>query len=149
VDPDNAVGEAIESNNTAASSAMIANQAPVIDLSGSMLLTPTTLVRGRRSSVALSLLNGGNVPAAGLMTITLQAAGQPDGTGPVSTLSSVPRPLKLRGGGRRTVRLTFIPPADLLAGTYYFAATIDAAESFAESNESNNFVVGQGAFTVS
>ena len=148
-DPDNAIGEASESNNVSASAATILNHAPFVELSGAMLPTPTTLTRGRRSSVAVSVLNGGNVFATGPLTLNLYAAQDPAGTTGRTLLATLPaRPVKIRAGGRKAFRFAFVPPADLPAGAYYYTAEIDAAGGFAEPDEANNVAVAPGSFTI-
>ena len=148
VDPDNTVPEGNEANNVATSAATIAYQAPVIDLSGTLVSAPTQLVRTRRSSVVLSLLNVGNVPATGLVSISLAATTPTDPFTPFGTPLALQRPLKLRPGGRKMIKLGFLPPDDLPAGTYSFVATIDTAAAFSETNEGNNVAVSTGTFVI-
>jgi hypothetical protein len=148
VDPDNAVPEASDSNNVAASAATFVNFAPVVDLSGTLPRTPPALTRGRRGAVAVSVLNGGNIPAAGVLTVRLYAA---DGNAPSSArtlLGEVVRPARIKAGGRKVLKFAFVPPADLPPETYYFAADIDTAAGFAESNESNNLAIAATSFTI-
>jgi glucose/arabinose dehydrogenase len=148
VDPDNTVGEGNEANNVTASAETIFNHAPVIDFSGAMPVTPATLMRGRRGAVAVTVLNGGNVVAAGPLTLRLYAA---DGNSPPTNLAQlleVVRPVKIRPGGRKVVKVAFVPPADLPAGTYYFTAEIDPVAAHEETNEANNLAVSAGSFTI-
>jgi glucose/arabinose dehydrogenase len=149
VDPDNVFSEGGEANNVAVSSAAIVNHAPVVELSGSFLAAPTQLVRGRRASVGLSVLNEGNVIAAGSLTISLAAAVSTSPLDGLTALGTLTRQVKIRAGGRKVIRLPFLPPAELPSGTYSFTATLDTGNQFQELNEGNNVVIAQGTFTIS
>ena len=148
VDPDNALGEATESNNVAASAAPFVNHAPVFDFSGTILRSPTTVTRGRKGAVAVSVLNTGNVVATGPLTVRLHAATGNAPVGGLRQLGEVVRPVKIRPGRNKTIKVPFIAPADLAPGTWYFVIDLDPVGAHVETDESNNRVVATGSFTV-
>ena len=65
--------------------------------------------------------------------------------GPVATLS---RPVKLKAGGTKLLKLRLPAPTGLAAGAYRLIARVDPAGAVAESNESNNDAASDGTFTV-
>jgi glucose/arabinose dehydrogenase len=148
VEPDGALGEASDSNNVAAAAAPIVNHAPVFDFSGTIGRFPATVTRGRKGAVALSVLNTGNVVAAGPLAVRLYAATGNAPVGGLTQLGEVVRTVKIRPGVRKTMKLSFITPADLAPGTYYFVADIDPVAAHAETDELNNQAVAAGSFTV-
>ena len=120
----------------------------MIDLSGAFGRVPLALGPGRRASVVLGVLNAGNVPAAGLLTVTLRATQDPAGASGLTPLVEATRPVKIGPGRRRPVALSFLPPSELTPGTYYLFASVDTGGVFAETNEGNNGVVSQGTVTL-
>ena len=149
VDPDNGVTEKSESNNVAASTATVGNRAPFVDLSGTFALRPSVVTRGGRpASVALSVLNAGNVTATGPLTISLSASTNADGTGGLVPLVSLTKGLKLKAGASKVFKLKFTAPPQLAAGSYFLTATLDGPGAIDESDEQNNVVNAQGSFSV-
>ena len=108
---------------------------------------PTLRSIGPRS-VAVSVLNGGNVPAAGPITLTLYASTDASGTSGLKSLAGVTRPVKIKPGRSKIVRLKFVPPADLPPETYYFVSTLGAGGGISDSNDANNRAVAPGSFTL-
>jgi glucose/arabinose dehydrogenase len=144
-DADDAVSETDESNNVGVAAATILNHAPVIDLSGAFGKLPATLLRGRPGKVSVAVLNGGNVAAAGPLTLALLATQDPTGATGLTPLAGVTRPVKIAAGRRKTVKFAFIPPADLQPGAYYFVTQVDTASAFTETDEANNVAVSPGS----
>jgi hypothetical protein len=144
-DPANALAEADETNNVGAAAAATSVEAPAVNLSGAFVSTPTTVARGSRSTVLLSLTNGGNVRARGRLAVTLNAATGAAG-GALVPLRTVMQPLNLAAGASRTLRLRFVTPQDLPPGSYFFSASLDSANAFGETDEADNAVVSDGPF---
>jgi glucose/arabinose dehydrogenase len=147
VDSADAVEEADESNNVAASAAPFPLQAPFINLSGSLAPEGVTLVRGRRSAVPLTLSNGGNVPARGRLRYSLLASPDAD-AGAGLPLRTFARATRLAAGGSRTSRLRFVTPGELPPGTWFLAVVVDADNARQERDEADNLVVSQAAIQV-
>jgi hypothetical protein len=149
-DAGSTVAETREFNNVGASPAALFIGPPAVDFAGTFVREPVVVTRrGVRSALAtLALTNGGNVPSAGPVTVSLLAS--PDGViDPAdATLGSQTRTLRIRPGGRRLLRLRVALPSTLPAGAYRLAARIDPAGAVAESNETNNDAVSGGSFAV-
>lgn len=136
-------------NNIAASATTVPNRMPVIDFSGTFLRQPATLAFGRRAAVSLNLYNIGNSIANGAMEITTYLTTDPTGQTGLTEIGDLSKKLKLRPGRPQKFDVKFILPAGLAAGTYYLATKIDAANAFAEVDETNNLFVSQAPITVS
>jgi hypothetical protein len=94
--------------------------------------------------VAVTVTNSGNTLASGPVSVAVAASA--DATlGADVTLGTVTKNLKLKPGASKTLRLKFLVPETLSGGV--FVAQVDSAGAVAESNETDNGVVG-GAFTV-
>ena len=146
VDTTSAVAEGNETNNTATTAAPVTIAAPFVDLTAAVGAPARgALAIGRRASVPVILTNGGNVPASGLATVDMFASAD-NLIGGDTPLATVTRKLKLKNGKARPVRLSFLVPADLPAGSYFIVTSVDTQNAIAESNESNNTAISTVAF---
>lgn len=140
IDPDNTIAETDEQNNTADLGAVNVER-PVVDLSGTFVTpTPATVAPGGRTTLVLDVANGGNVLLRGTATIAVTATTNSSGVGGTNVGSVIKR-LKLKPDGHVKVKIRCTVPADLTAGNYFFAATVDSIAQIVESNEANNVVV--------
>ena len=99
-------------------------------------------------ATALLVRNDGNIPASGLLSVSLRASADnvaDTGDAPLITLT---RRVRLRPNGPRLLNLRFLLPPGLAAGTYHLVAEIDSSGSFIESDETDNTAVSAGTFTV-
>jgi hypothetical protein len=144
------LAETREFDNVGASAAPLFMGPPVVDLSGTFAMNPAVVTRrGARSVVAtLSVLNAGNIPTAGPVTISLLASADGMIDAADVSLGNQTRAMRIRPGGRRLLRLRVALPSSLPAGTYRLAARIDPAGAVPESDENNNDAVSDGTFTV-
>ena len=130
------VTEGNTSNNQAATTSKVTIAAPFVDLTGATN-TPLKAARaGRKSTLVLDVTNAGNTPATGAATVRLTLAPQAGGGSPVTV--DVPAKLKIKPGATAKLKLKFVVPADLAAGTYNVSADIDPANAVPEKNEANN-----------
>jgi subtilase family serine protease len=150
VDPTNALAEADDTNNSATSAAPVAMALPFVDL------VPTvgspargSLPIGRRTSVPVSIVNGGNVPAGGTITIDLFASTDNVMSNDDLPLASVIRKVKIRNGKARVIRVSFVVNPSLAAGQYFLATNIDSTNAIPESHDDNNTAVSASAFQAS
>lgn len=144
VDATGAVVEGNEANNTTASAVPVTIAAPFVDLTAAVGAPARgALTLGRRARIPVSLTNGGNVTATGLVKIDVFASTDAIAGGADDILiGTITRPLKLRNGRPRAMRVGFIVPAELPAGPYFLTAAVDTNNGVIESNESNNTTVG-------
>jgi len=147
-DADKAVPETSETNIVAASPAAVTIAAAFVDLSASFAAMTVTPPPNRRGLATLLVRNAGNVPARGLLSVTLTASSDqaPDpGDVPLGTKALK---INIKPGAARPLRLRFAPASGLVSGQYYVIATLDPANAIAERDESNNTAVSSNAFTV-
>lgn len=78
LDPESALSEKSETNNTAVTTEVFNVATPSVDLSGQFVTTPTKLVIGKKGTAKLTVSNNGNVPAVG--SIIVQVVASADGT---------------------------------------------------------------------
>ena len=144
------LSETREFDNVGASAAPLFIGPPVVDFSGAFAVNPTVVTRrGVRSVVAtLSVLNSGNIPTAGPVTISLLASADGMIDNADVSLGNQTRVMRVRPGGRRLLRLRVALPSGLAAGAYRLAARIDPAGAVPEPDENNNDAVSDGTFTV-
>jgi hypothetical protein len=89
---------------------------PVTDLVGGPVTDAPTIAPGRAASIAISLVNEGNVPARGRVTVDLLAS--PDGSTNAAgaiPLATLPGRVSLGAGGAGVLKLRFDVPATLPA----------------------------------
>ena len=147
-DAGGAVAETDETNNVAVAPAPVTVARPFIDLSGSVQTVRTLGTPANRLATALLVRNDGNIPAGGLLSVSLRASADnvaDTGDAPLVTLT---RRVRLRPNGARLLNLRFLLPPGLAAGTYHLVAEIDSSGSFVESDETDNTAVSAGTFTV-
>jgi len=146
-DAGKAVAERNEANNVGASTTAATVADPFVDLSVAFTQMGVTVPPIRRGVATLLVRNAGNIPATGIVGITLAASTDATADGSDTTMLTTTRAMRIRPGGSRLIRLRFAPGA-LAAGTYYVAATIDTANAIAETDENNNTAVSGNTFIV-
>jgi subtilase family serine protease len=148
LDSANGIAEGNEGNNVAASAAPVLIAEPFVDLVATVGAPPRgSFTIGRRTSVPITVTNNGNVPASGLLQIDVFASADAARGTDDSPLASLTRRVRIRNARSRIIRVGFIFPAELLAGSYFVTTTIDAPNAIAESNETNNDAASSVAFT--
>lgn len=131
-DPDNLVGEAIETNNNSRSG--IIRIGP--DLVLSTLTAPTSMVAGTSVNATDTTRNsGGGVGASSSTSFYLSLNTTVD-SGDILLGGRVVPQLAPGGSHMGTTSLTI--PSGLAAGTYYLIAVADVADTVEETSESNN-----------
>jgi uncharacterized membrane protein len=125
--------------------------APFVDLTGSLARgIAGTLRPTGRTSATLFINNAGNIPTRGPASVALFAS--TDTTLDANDVPLVTRALRLnlKPGSAKAYKLKFALPANLAAGSYYLAASVDSANQVVEANETNNIAIDTaGPFTVS
>jgi hypothetical protein len=138
-----------DNTQIAASSTPISVSPAFIDLSGAIAPVPAVLKPGKKTAVTVTVTNNGNVTAAGTLQVAFYAR-------PAGTTGSTDVPLatpaariKLASGASKAIRLSFVVPTTLIAGTdYTMVAVLDPNNLFNDSNRANNTLVGAYIFTV-
>lgn len=108
---------------------------------------PSSVIGGAKGSATVRVTNNGELPATGAAGIKLFASadGVLDG-GDVEIAVPAAKPLKLKPGASKTLKLKFVYPATVPDGSYYLLATVNSDQSVAETNFDNN--VGASAALV-
>ena len=150
VDSAGAVVESNDSNNTATTAAPVTIAAPFVDLTAEVgAPTRGSLSIGRRGVVPVILTNAGNSTASGLVTMDLFASTD-NVIGGVDDvlLTTVTKRIKLRNGKPRPIRVNFLVPTNLAAGSYFIATAVDTTNTIVESHDDNNTAVSGTPFQV-
>jgi hypothetical protein len=105
------------------------------------------LAPGKKTALVFSVVNNGNVPAAGPVSADVRVTTNP--ADPSSgVVLNVPVKLKLKPGATRLLRGKVILPADLAPGSYF--VVIDGLEvsAWADANAANDSATSAAAFSV-
>jgi len=150
VDSAGAVVESNDSNNTATTAAPVTIAAPFVDLTAEVgAPTRGSLSIGRRGVVPVILTNAGNSTASGLVTMDLFAStDNVIGGADDVLLTTVTKRIKLRNGKPRPIRVNFLVPTNLPAGSYFIATAVDTTNTIVESHDDNNTAVSGTPFQV-
>jgi hypothetical protein len=148
------------SDNVAASSTTIAVADPFIDLSDSVsIVSPAddSVLPGKAAGLSIEVFNNGNIPATGplLIDLGLTAGLTPD----VNTIQTdieeavVPAGttsphIHIAAGGHQILHVNEKVPVGFTPGTYVWEASIDPANTFNESNTTNNTAFSTASQTV-
>jgi hypothetical protein len=119
---------------------------PFVALSGAISVAGA-VKPGKSASAVATVANGGNIQAAGALEVALSA--RPAGTSGSADLAlqTVAVKVKIKPGGTSRVRLRFLVPSTLAAGTYSLVAQLDPNNAFGESALPNP-IVSATTFTV-
>jgi hypothetical protein len=125
--------------------------APFIDLTGSISRgIAGTLRPAAKTSATLLVQNAGNIAARGPASVALFASADTALDASDAPLGTRALRLNLKPGRARAYRLRFALPANLAAGSYYLAASVDSANQLVEAVETNNDAIDTASpFTVS
>jgi len=157
IDSTDKVAEDDESNNTVATDGITITQ-PDYDLGGTMGVPKLnlSLVQGiaNKGTVQLTLANGGtaNIPSTAKVDIGFflrpVANGDNDASGdiPIATLNN--QSVAIAAGKTKPYTGKLILDASILSGEYRIVAVFDISDALAETNESNNTVIGTEVFTL-
>ena len=81
-------------------------------------------------------------PRATALTLTLsRSTGRGDRADKADPLASVTRRVTLRNGRPRAVRLSFLVPTELPAGSYFITTAVDTTNAIDESRDDNNTAI--------
>jgi hypothetical protein len=127
--------------------------APFVDLTGSISrgIVGGTVRPAGETSATLLVQNAGNFAARGPASVALFASADTtlDSNDDAPLVTRALR-LNLKPGAARAYRLRFALPANLAAGSYYLAASVDSANQIVEAVETNNETIDTASpFTVS
>lgn len=136
VDPDHAIGETDETNNTLASAAISLTIIPPVDLRAVSLTTPTSLQGGVQASLTATVSNQGTMPSGAFQVSFYLST---DGT--IATNDRLLKTVAIDSlGANGQIRWSELIdiPEDVPGGSYFLGILIDPANEIAESVESNN-----------
>lgn len=107
-----------------------------------------SLLTGAPARLTIRVSNAGGAAVAGPTAFQIVASSDAffDGDDPV--LATITKPLKLKPGKARNVKLNFTVPANIPQGSYQLLVRPDAAGVIAETIESNNFASTSSAITI-
>jgi subtilisin family serine protease/subtilase family serine protease len=135
VDPDNAIIETNEANNSRAGNTIVTST-QAVDLTMTAVSGPTTARNEQSITLSATVSNQGTASAPASMIrwylstdSTITTADTPLGSVTTTTLAA---------GASRTVSITTTVPASVPAGTYRFGVIADPDNLVAETNETNN-----------
>jgi uncharacterized repeat protein (TIGR01451 family) len=111
--------------------------APLIDLTGTVVMSPTFANVGQTFSLTLDLSNSGNIPATGPLQISFALSDSLAGTDPFS-LETVVTHINLKPGATMPAHLKVHVPLDATAGVGYLVTTVDPLNVFANPDPSKN-----------
>jgi hypothetical protein len=131
VDPQNTLGETQDSAASASSPGTytIANPYTLLSTTIDADTFPANASAGDKGSVTVEIDNYGNIPATGLVTVSLSAYAPVQGT--TSPLGSRPFriPVAIGPGKSRIVPLRAVLPASLAAGEYWISVATSSAST--------------------
>ncbi len=133
---------------TAVASANPVNVIPaIIDLAPAFPQhLPTPLAPGGTGSVLVTVVNNGNTPARGSISLALSITSSAGGA-PLAVATSAAR-VKLKPGKSKTIRIRYRLPLTLGAGSYQFSATIQDTTGFRLTGVSNITALDPTPFTL-
>ncbi|MDB5296766.1 MAG: hypothetical protein JWO31_2749 [Phycisphaerales bacterium] len=138
-----------QSVTAAAAPTTFALAAPFVDLAGALTAAPAGILpAGRKASAVVRVENLGNVRAAGPVTLSFAASADQAASSDDAALVAKSVKLSLNPGKSRSVRVNFVPPASLPAGTYYLTVAIAASGQSADPDAANNLLVSAVPFTI-
>jgi subtilase family serine protease len=141
VDPDSALGEKSEANNSAATVGTIAVAAPFVDLSGAYRTSPSQLAIGKPGKVALQMSNSGNVLADGTINVRVVASTDNKMDAKDVEVATIPVRVKIKPGATKNKLIKLTLPLSLPSGIYYLIAKVDSDNVLNEPDVSNNTVL--------
>lgn len=109
------------------------------DLVGTLLGAPASVISGSKGSLKLKVTNAGSSAARGPLQVLLRASADRAVDPSDATIATISAgTVSLRPHASKTLTLNFVYPTSLTDGAYVILATVDSANTIAESNESNN-----------
>ena len=135
-----AVPERDETNNVAASAAPVAVGPASRDFTATISNVAVRQARVQRGTATLLVRYDGNVPAGGTLGIELRASADAAADAADPVVATIARRVRMKPGTSKILRLRFLPQG-LGAGSYHLTATVDAANAFVETDETNNTAI--------
>lgn len=117
-----------------ATAAMVVIVPPMVDLSATFAKSPVRFIPGRTNSDTLLIQNLGNVAASGTLSVNLDASFDEIDT-PLTTISKT---IRIKPGKALKVKLKFLAPVDLAAGTISLIAVITSTTAPTDTNTAND-----------
>ncbi len=140
-DPGAAVDEIDETNNWGNVFTLVVGAPDLVGAFGKVRL-PSTIVPGDKGSVAVTVSNTGDIPAAGAVVVNVYAAENADLTGQSYLLAAATKSVNLAPGtgaaARTTVNMQVEISDAVPAGSWFLVTEVDVADAVAESDETNN-----------
>lgn len=139
LDPDNTITEQFKSNNSFASAGTVQFEAPVVDLSTSIISTPSKPVKAKaKAPIKILLTNNGNVTAKGSAAFALY--GSPDQTfNPQinSLLTNALAHVSLKPGQSKRLTIKVTNPGSTPVNDF-ISATLNYTGAIPDQNQGNN-----------
>jgi probable HAF family extracellular repeat protein len=110
--------------------------APFIDLTGSFFHVPTTARAGKTAVAFLTVVNNGNVAAAGMLAVDLQRSDTSTSPATVVNLGTLTHRIALLP--HRLIRLRITIPLPPTGGPFFVTAALNSNNAIAESDTLND-----------
>jgi uncharacterized delta-60 repeat protein len=133
-------------NNTAASNSAVEIAAAFIDLTGSNL-TLSTFKTGKPAQVSFDIINNGNEPAKGVVSVEYLASVDKMQSDAITLMTVPGLSLNVKNASTKPAHQKLTIPTTLPAGTYYLLAVLDPANKLGDTDTSNNLLISSGQFT--
>ncbi len=151
LDSANGIDEADETNNDAASLTTIDFEAPFADLSGDVTAVSYAgrVLPGDAGTMDLTVTNDGNIAAAKKISVKVYASATAERGDDAVLMGAAYYTVDIPAdGGTTNLTVNMTAPSSLATGDYYLIAAIDATDSLAESDETNNDAVSAATISV-
>jgi len=131
-----------QASATGASGGVIAITPAHVDLSDTPATVPHTAALGKKMNVVLTIANGGNVAAKGVLDIAFAASSDPTGSAPFG-LGTVTAHVNIKPSASKVLHLRVPLPLGAMSGNQYIVATVmvDPKDGVVDSNLLNNVSV--------
>ncbi len=138
--------DAPDGSSTGAAGPSVTISPAFVKVIASNVVPAAAIAPGKKTTLALTLQNQGNVPAMGTPTVTIAASAEPSGTGG-TTLATAPLKVKLKPGASGHYKVKFTAPASLPAGRYYLALNLNVA-ALGDDAAADGLAVSESMLTV-
>jgi hypothetical protein len=119
-----------------ASAAPVTVETPFIDLTGRFFHVPPSAHAGKNAIVFVTVVNNGNMRAAGMLAVDVQRSDTSTSPATVVDLGAVTRRIAILP--HKQVRLRLTIPLPLTGGPFFVTTTLNSNNAIVESNTSND-----------
>ena len=136
-------------DNVAVSNTTIGVADPFVDLSDTVSIVGSAnseVLPGKRVGFTLEVFNNGNIPVSGLLTTDVGLTADAGAT--VIPFPVTAPHIRILAGGHQLIHVTETVPVGFVPGSYDWDVTVDPADTFNESDTTNNNALSTTPLTV-